>query len=297
MVIDGSNLAYRTFHKFQNIRTLSEGKVGLVYGFIKVLQSYIIRFNPTHLVICFDTQASKKSNFRNKLLPDYKATRKTLNLKVDYESFNRQLVILKKILLSMGVTVIWDKEGLGHESDDYIAQIAISTTSKCLIVSSDKDFCQLLNKKVKIFNPSKDTLIRYDTCEEIMEYPPEQHKDFLILVGDNSDNIKGYKGIGPVKAKQFFNKFGSLKSFLGDSSNEFPWITREGLDDLYERNRPLIDLEYGLRKYPIKQWPIVQKKYNADKLFKLLDKYSMNSFMKPDFMKPFKTLKQWNIEK
>ena len=41
MVIDGSNLAYRTFHKFQNIRTLSEGKVGLVYGFIKVLQSYI----------------------------------------------------------------------------------------------------------------------------------------------------------------------------------------------------------------------------------------------------------------
>lgn len=293
MIIDGSNLAYRAFHKFQNIRSLSEGNVGLVYGFIKVLQSYLIRFNPNELVITFDTKKSKKSNFRNDLLPDYKASRKTLDLKADYESFNRQLSILKKILLSMGITIIWDKEGLGHESDDYIAEIALTSTSKCLIISSDKDFCQLLNKRVKIFNPSKDTIIRYDTCEEIMEYNPKQHKDFLILVGDNSDNIKGYKGIGPVKARQFFNKFESIENFLSDKDNEFPWITWEGLEDLYQRNRVLIDLAYCLKKYPIKKWPIVQRKYNSEKLLKHLDKYSMNSFMKPDFMKPFKTLKPW----
>lgn len=296
MIIDGSNLAYRAFHKFQNIRTLNEGNVGLIYGFIKVLQSYLVRFNPTELVITFDTKASKKTNFRNNLLTDYKGTRKTLDLKNDYESFNRQMAILKKILLSMGISIIWDKEGLGHESDDYIAEIALSCNHHSLIISSDKDFCQLLNKKIKIFNPSKDTLIRYDTCEKIMEYPPQQHKEFLILVGDNSDNIKGYKGIGPVKAKQFFNKFGSIENYLSNKRNEFPWVTWEGMEDLYERNRPLIDLRYGLSKYPILKWPLIQKKYNNNKLITLLDKYAMNSFMKPDFIKSFKNIKPWKNE-
>lgn len=293
MVVDGSNLAYRAFHKFQNIRTISEGNLGLVYGFIKILQSYLVRFNPDKVVVVFDTHQSKKSNFRNSIYPEYKASRRTLNLEFDYDSFNKQLRITKKLLGFMGISVIWDKTGLGHETDDYIADICIKDKKhKIIIISSDKDFCQLLREDVKIFNSGKDLIIRDYTCIEIMEYTPSQHKDMLILTGDNSDNIKGYKGVGPVKAKAFFNKFESIQDYL-DSEEEFPWVTKEGVQDLYERNRPLIDLEYGLSLYPIKDYPLVIKDYNYKKLFKMLDKYAMASFLKPEFIKPIKNLKPW----
>ena len=54
MIVDGSNLAHRAFHKFRNLSYKGE-PTGLMYGFLRILQSYIIRFRPTYVLVTFDT--------------------------------------------------------------------------------------------------------------------------------------------------------------------------------------------------------------------------------------------------
>lgn len=140
MIIDGSNLAHRAYQKFENLKASNGKKTGLIYGFMRLLNSYIIRFNPTYVLVTFDTLQSKSSNFRNNLLGGYKEHRKKNNLSMDYEQFNYQLRSVKKMLKYLNITVIWDNKGLGHESDDYIGKFALESKGKVLIISSDKDF-------------------------------------------------------------------------------------------------------------------------------------------------------------
>lgn len=290
MLIDGSNLAYRAFHKFGSIRTPQHGHVGLIYGFLKILHSYVVRFQPTAVIVSFDTPASKKSNFRLKLYPEYKASRGKKDLSFDYESFNRQIDVTKKVLLNLGIDVISDDKGLGHETDDYLAYLALKAKTKVLIVSSDKDFIQLLDKSIKLFNPFKETIIRHNTCENIVGFKPAAHKEYLMLTGDTSDNIPGYKGIGPVKATEFIKRYGSLENFLNDKKASFPRVTKEGIEFLYNRNRPLIDLFYALEKYPITKVPMIKGEFNNKTLIKILGEYSMATMLKSEFIKPFKDL-------
>lgn len=290
MLVDGSNLAYRAFHRFSEIRSREMGNVGLIYGFMKIMQSYLLRFQPTRVIVTFDSKQSKKSNFRLKLFPEYKASRGKKNIAFDQDSFNKQVRATIKMLTRFGIDVVVDRKGLGHESDDYLAYLAKEAVCKVLIVSSDKDFFQLLDKNVKIFNPFKECIIRYDTCEAETGYTPEKHRDFLILTGDKSDNIPGYRGVGPVTAKQFLDTYGSIEHYLSNNENASPKVTQEGVDFLYKRNRPLIDLDYALKQYPIKTIPLKKGKYNQVTLLEILDKYSMTTFMAPKFIKPFKDL-------
>ena len=128
MVVDGSNLAHRSYHKFKNLKANNGAGTGLVYGFLRIFGSYLVRFKPSHVVITFDTHKSKSSNFRNDLLEGYKAHRSKVSM--DYEDFNKQLALLRRILRLLGVQMIIDNKGLGHESDDYIAWLVINHKGK-----------------------------------------------------------------------------------------------------------------------------------------------------------------------
>lgn len=293
MIIDGSNLSHRSYHKFKNLKSNKGVNTGLIYGFLRILSSYLIRFKPSHLVITFDTKQSKDSNFRNNLLDGYKRHRN--NISMDYDDFNNQTRLLKRILRLLGVQMIWDKVGLGHESDDYIAKLALEHKGKVLIISSDKDFCQLLSDRIKIFNPSKEELIHTQTCEKIMGYKHDQCVDYLILNGDKSDDIPGYYGMGEKRTSEFLNKFGSIEAFLNDKEAEFKGIEKDQLKDLYIKNKELIDLRIAISRFPIKKIPWVKSSTNINKipLFKLLDKYTLRSFKIDEFLNPFKILKAY----
>lgn len=294
MVVDGSNLAHRSYHKFKNLKANNGVGTGLVYGFLRILGSYLTRFKPSHVVIIFDTHESKESNFRNGLLEGYKAHRSKISM--DYEDFNKQLSLLRRILRLLGVQMIIDRKGLGYESDDYIAWLAINHPGKSLIISSDKDFCQLLDKRVKIFNPNKDTLILSQTCKDIMGYSAEECVDYLILNGDKSDDIPGYYGMGEVKTKAFLKQYGSIADFIDAKGAEFKGIERDQLEELYKKNKSLIDLRTALTLHPIKKVPWVKGCTNnirKDRLFMVLDKFNLRSFKIPDFLEPFKKLQHY----
>ena len=295
LLVDGSNLAYRAYKKFEKLKSRDGRNTGLIYGFMRLLNSYIIRFRPTYVIVTFDTEKSKSSNFRKKLLESYKEHRKKQQISMNYDDFNSQIHSVKKILKYLNIPIVWDNVGLGHESDDYIGYYALKHKGKVVIVSSDKDFCQLIDKRVKIFNPFKESIINFKSCKDIMGYTPEECVDYLCLIGDKSDDIPGYKGIGPVKARKFLDEFGSIENFI-KMDQEFSGIENEGLAMLYKKNLVLLDIRIAIKKYPITNIPIYYNKRNEiliDKLQGQFSKFSLNSFLTVDFLEPFKRLKQW----
>lgn len=299
LIVDGSNLAHRSYEKFKTLKSANKKSSGLIYGFLRLLQGYVIRFQPTYLIVTFDTKQSKASNFRNNIILSYKGHRDKLNLNFDYEDFNRQSRVVKRALKYMNVPVLWDKEGLGHEADDYIAYFAKVHPGKVVIISSDKDFGQIIDNRIKIFNPSKEVIVRPDNCKDLYGYDVKECVDYLCLVGDKSDDIPGYRGIGPVKARKFLDKFGSISNFLLDTSAEFPGIDRDGLKFLYDRNVEMIDLNLAITKYPFKKIPLLYYKnneVNSSKLHKLFEEYTMRSFQTKEFIEPFKKLRVWKVK-
>ena len=297
LIIDGSNLAHRAYVKFDKLKSRKGIRTGMVYGFIRLLQQYIFRFKPGYVVVAFDTHESKESNFKKKLLEGYKAHREK-KITIDYEDFNRQLRVVKRILKYLGIPTIWDSVGLGHEADDYIGRLASNHRGKSIIISSDKDFCQLLVlDRIKVFNPAKERMITKKTCSEIMGYSPEETVDWLCLVGDSSDDIPGYRGIGPVKAREFLNKYRSVKAFL-DSDAEEKSIEKEAMRLTYDRNVLLISFKEGFKKYPITKYPLQETQgMDEEKLHKIFSKYTLLSFTIPEFLAPFYTLKIYNLYK
>lgn len=297
MIVDGSNLSHRAFQKFENLKTPSGEKSGLVYGFMRSLSAYVVRFQPTYVIVTFDTKQSKSSNFRNNLLGGYKGHRK--NISMDYESFNHQSMVVRKILKYLNIPYVWDSKGLGHESDDYIGYYADQHMGKSIIISSDKDFCQLIDSNTRVFNPFKETIISEHNCKEVMGYSPEECVDYLCLLGDKSDDIPGYYGMGPVKIRKFLDEFGTIENFLS-GDNTFKGIDNDGLEDLYKRNKLLIDLKVAMAKYPVKRIPIryyKPNKPNFEKLKELFNSYSLQSFKSDTFLEPFNKLQRWENQR
>ena len=81
--------------------------------------------------------------------------------------------------------------------------------STCFIVSSDKDFLQLVTDKIILYRPMEKEYYTPKVVEEKLGLLPENFILYKTLLGDNSDNIPGIKGLG---AKGIFKKFPELKT-------------------------------------------------------------------------------------
>ena len=245
---------------------------------------YIDRFNPKEVYITFD---NGHSEFRDKLNPNYKGHRK--NISIDYESLQLQKAEIMKILRYLRINYIFDKnKSYNYEGDDFLAYLVLKkfNNDKVTIVSSDKDFNQLISSSVKIFNPRKEQYVREDNCKDLFEYSPEETVDYLSLVGDKSDDIEGYPGMGPKKTRTFLDKYCSIKNYLKDHDDE-------KMKAVYEKNRQLIDLKWYINNIPLKSLPMKRYKDKNIKLEKFKEiciSYSLSSFLTNNFINIFEQL-------
>jgi 5'-3' exonuclease len=96
------------------------------------------------------------------------------------------------------------------EADDiiaYLAKEASRTNKKVTIVSSDKDFLQLINKNIEVYAPVKKKTFTIDNIKEEIQVLPENYNIVKALLGDNSDGLKGIKGLG---IKTILAEWGSI---------------------------------------------------------------------------------------
>jgi len=85
------------------------------------------------------------------------------------------------------------------EADDIMAYLALRASSagkKVTIVSSDKDFLQLVNSNIEVYAPVKKKTFTKDNIFEELKVLPTNYNIVKALTGDSSDNLKGVKGLG-----------------------------------------------------------------------------------------------------
>lgn len=288
VLIDGNNLLHRSYHKFSNMKGTDGTPSGIVYGFSYVLRALIKLHKPTDLLVAFDGGKDKN---RMALLPNYKQRERKEDF--DADDFYRQRDATLEILKFLGVPFVFKK---GLEADDIIWLYArrYKRTHHVILVSTDKDFHQLLSKNLSIWNPHKKLRITHKNLHKHYPYTPAQCVDYLSLDGDKSDNVPGYPGVGPVTAMKFLNEYGSIKEYLLSDCPEHSKIKKKELEELYLCNRVLIDIRLFCRRFiKLKDVPLKNqkgKKIKAKKLRDICITYSITTFTKPDFQEPFKKL-------
>jgi 5'-3' exonuclease len=160
--------------------------------------------NHPHAAICCDSGRS----FRHELAPSYKANRPERE-----EALHHQIRLAVEQLEADGFP-IWSVKGF--EADDLIASavaqaLAIEGTT-VLVISSDKDLLQLVGPRVRAISARDGSSFGPDEVKAKFGVAPDQMRDYLTLVGDASDNIKGAKNIGPKKAADLLARFGTLSA-------------------------------------------------------------------------------------
>ena len=214
LLIDGLNLFFRNF-AMMNFVNENGVHIGGLGGFLRSLGSLINQIQPTSVYLVFDGVGS--ANNRKNLLPEYKSGRHTSritnwevfeDLDDEHNSKIEQIVRLIHYLRCLPVrNVSIDKA----EADDIIAYYADllpkKYNSKVIIISSDKDFLQLVDENVTVFRPMEKTFYQKQTIEDKFGILPENFILYKTLLGDSSDKIAGIKGLGE---KGLLKKFPEL---------------------------------------------------------------------------------------
>lgn len=223
LIIDGLNLFLRNF-AVMNVINDQGVHIGGLGGFLRSLGFLVNQINPTETYIIFDGVGS--STNRKNLLPEYKSNRNTGKL-VNWEAFDNiddeedakvnQISRLIHYLKCLPIKVLsMDKV----EADDIIAylstHLANEFNSKAYIVSSDKDFLQLVNNNITVYRPIEKEFFTPDKVKAKFEIPSENFILYKTLLGDNSDKIPGIKGLGPGKLFKLFPELKTHKLTLDD---------------------------------------------------------------------------------
>jgi DNA polymerase-1 len=222
MVFDGLNTFIRAFGATPS--TNEDGDhIGGITGFLFSIGKAVRDFKPSRCVIVFDGRGG--SARRKKISGDYKANRanKTRLRRHDHQNFatiedeqeamRYQFSRLVSYLDNLPVTFLAID---GIEADDtiaYIAQMYKDISKKITIVSTDRDFYQLISPTLQVWSPIKKKM--YDEAALIEEFGvhPNNYVVYRTFTGDNSDNIAGVDGFGPKTILKTFPELAEETEF------------------------------------------------------------------------------------
>ena len=211
LLIDGLNLFFRNFAMLNMVNPQGI-HVGGLGGFLRSLGALIRQIQPTSVYVVFDGAGSTTN--RKNLLPEYKSERNTSritnwdtfdSLEEEHEAKVDQIVRLMQYLKQLPVKIVMEPK---TEADDIISHLAQTVdkkyNGKAFIVSSDKDFLQLITENVLVYRPIEKKVYTEDTVKQKFDIPSKNFLIYKTLLGDASDKIAGVKGLGPKKITKLF---------------------------------------------------------------------------------------------
>ena len=210
LLIDGLNLFFRNF-SIINVVNQNGIHVGGLGGFLRSLGSLINKIQPTQVYIVFDGKNSSLN--RKNLVSEYKSSRGGVILNKEIyrdlsdqeESQVNQIIRIIQYLKLLPVKILsLDKS----EADDIIAYLSMKLPKKdsdrVFMVTSDKDYLQLVNEQVILYRPMENTYYTSQIVKNKFNTTPENFIFYKILMGDSSDNIGKIKGLGDKKFQKLF---------------------------------------------------------------------------------------------
>lgn len=250
LICDGTQLLMANLAVNDDDYTNDNDYLGGVTGILRQLAGFINMFQPRSMFVTFDID---KSKYRLELYPEYKAGRidKTSpELAAKFKHRALHTSYLKELLPLLGVNVLTYPE---VEADDIISNFVHQSKRNNILISTDKDFIQLVCNNTRLYRPIRESImISTDNIQDVLGYNPELYLKCRVLEGDKSDNIKGVAGVATKTALKIFDLVGS-----SDPHDICKWAETECKfkykDDLvnfikegrWELNHKLMDLKLG----------------------------------------------------
>lgn len=211
-LIDGNNQMYRAYHAIRGLTGPDGKSTNAVYGFVTMLRKLITDHEPVYIAAAFDLAGP---TFRSALQADYKANRSPMP-----PDLVEQVPLVHEACEALGVRILTHTD---YEADDVIATLATRAVGRgfdAAIVTGDKDFFQMVDHHVRVYNP-RDEGAWFDArgVEEKFGVRPDQVVDVLALMGDAIDNVKGVPGIGEKGARDLIAQHGSLDALLAAAAS------------------------------------------------------------------------------
>src|SRR5689334_12304361 len=215
-LLDAYALVFRAYYALiRNPRITSKGKnTNAQFGFTNTLVELITKQKPSHMAVCFDTSAATE---RHTDFAAYKANRQETP-----EDIRAAVPDIKKIIEGFNIPVIAID---GYEADDVIGTLSKKGEKagyEVYMVTPDKDYGQLVSKKVKIYKPAyqgndAEIMGPAEVCAKWNIKEVSQVVDMLGMMGDAVDNIPGIPGVGEKTAAKFLAEYGSLEKTLANA--------------------------------------------------------------------------------
>lgn len=226
LLVDGSSYLYRAFHAMPDLRNRQNEPTGAIQGVLNMLRRLHKDYPADYSACVFD---AKGKTFRDDIYPEYKANRASMP-----DDLRAQIAPLHEAIQAMGWPLIVEE---GVEADDVIGALAKQAERegvKVIISTGDKDITQLVNEHVTVVNTMRDAFRKTDDLLDIpgvenkFGVPPSLMVDYLILIGDTSDNVPGVEKVGPKTAVKWLKQYGSLDNIIAHA-DEITGVVGENL--------------------------------------------------------------------
>lgn len=215
LLVDGMAILFRAYFATSftgSIRRTSSGlPVNAVHGFVRYFMDAITKFDPTHVICCWD-MGSK--TFRTEQYDGYKSNRPAAP-----EDLIPQFDLVKEVVASFGVPNVGIE---GYEADDCIGTLAakFKEYADVYVVTGDHDLLQLVDERVSVAIMKKGIGNYLVYSPEVLfaerGLTPLQVIDIKGLMGDTSDNYPGVRGIGEKTALKLIQEHGSIDGLLAN---------------------------------------------------------------------------------
>ena len=250
-LIDTMSHVFRAFFAPMGGRTEplrnSRGQVTqAVFVFTNMLRKLLSDENPEYIAAVFD---SATPTFRHDSFAGYKANRAEMP-----EDLSTQMPYIKKVCEAFDIPIL---KRDGFEADDIIGTLALKVAERgmqAVIVSNDKDLCQLVRDPLIVCMRQNSQNVKRKTpvppiewCDEAwveqkFGVPPSKICDLLGLMGDAIDNIPGAPGIGEKGATKIIQQFGSAEEAMRRADEITHKTYRESLKNNQDIIRQSVEL-------------------------------------------------------
>jgi exodeoxyribonuclease III len=210
LVIDGDSFAHRSYHAFPKTIRRSDGKAaGAILGFANFVLRLYADERPRAVIVGWDTLEAPTK--RHEMFPAYQSGREF------DDDLIEQLNVLPELVAAFGFA---NAKAPGYEADDFLAASVAAEEragGSALVASGDRDSFQLASSRTTILYPSRGGEIAHIRPEEVRQrygVDPNQVPDFIALRGDPSDKLPGAVGVGPKRAAQLLQRYGTLDGVL-----------------------------------------------------------------------------------
>ena len=203
LIVDALNLAFRWKH---------QGRTDFRYDYQDTVKSLAKSYDCKNIIITADWGSS---TYRKGISPEYKQNRKdkfaeqTEEERIAFQDFFEEFEASLEVLAE-DYPVLRYK---GVEADDLAAHLVKYKDKYDLeyvwLISSDRDWDLLIQEKVGRFSYVTRKEVRLDNWREHYDIPPEMYISLKCLTGDKGDNVAGISGIGPKRAVQLIEQFGT----------------------------------------------------------------------------------------